>query len=100
MIMMYYYLHDRHSQHKCVSLSVKWKKYLVLHIYNIMMYLVLHLSPITRAVQIDPVTRPTRRTDRIRPESGRLDCFGGSTAGLHYQKPILADRFRFSSPKT
>ena len=65
-----------------------------------MMYLVLHLSPITRAVQIDPVTRPTRRTDRIRLESGRLDCFGGSTAGLHYQKPIPADRFRFSSPKT
>ena len=52
-----------------------------------------------RAVQIDPVTRPTKRTDRIRPESDRPDCSGRSAAGLHYQKPIPADRFRFSSPK-
>ena len=53
-----------------------------------------------RAVQINPVTRPTRRTDQIRPESGWPDCSGKSVAGLHYQKPISVDRFRFSSPKT
>ena len=52
-----------------------------------------------RAVQIDPVTRPTKRIDRIRPESDRPDCSGRSAAGLHYQKPIPADQFRFSSPK-
>ena len=49
----------------------------------------------TRAVQIDPVTRSIRRTDRIRPESGRPDCSGESKAGLHHQKPIPADWFRF-----
>ena len=53
-----------------------------------------------RAVQIHPVTRSTRKTDRNRPESGRPDCSGGSAADLHHQKPIPADRFRFSSPKT
>ena len=55
---------------------------------------------LNRAVQIDPVTRSIRRIDRIRPESGRPDCSGGSAAGLHHQKPIPVDRFRFSSPKT
>ena len=54
----------------------------------------------SRAVQIDLVTRPTQTTDQIRPESGWPNCFDGSAAGLHYQKPILADRFQFSSPKT
>ena len=29
-----------------------------------------------RAVQIDPVIRLTQRTNRIRPESGQLDCSG------------------------
>ena len=53
-----------------------------------------------RAVQINLVTRPTRRTDQIRPESSRPDCSGGSAAGLHYQKLIPVDRFRFSSLKT
>ena len=47
-----------------------------------------------RAVQIDPATQPTRRTDLIRPYfSGR------SATGLHHQKPISAGWFRFS-PKT
>ena len=54
----------------------------------------------TRAVQIDPITRPTRRTNQIRTEFGWPDYSGGSVAGLHYQKPIPADQFRFSSPKT
>lgn len=31
-----------------------------------------------KAVQIHPVTRSTRKTDRNQPESGRPDCFGGS----------------------
>ena len=53
-----------------------------------------------RAVQIDLVTRPTRRTDWTRPESDRPDCFGESVAGLHHQKPIPAGRFRISSSKT
>ena len=55
---------------------------------------------VCRAVQIDPVTRSIRRTDRMRPESGRPNCSGGSVAGLHHQKPIPANWFRFSSPKT
>ena len=55
---------------------------------------------LVQAVQIHPVTRSTRKTDRNRPESGRPDCSGGSAADLHHQKPIPADRFRFSSPKT
>ena len=50
-----------------------------------------------RAVQIHPVTRSTRKTDRNRPESGRPDCSGGSAADLHHQKPIPADRLRFRS---
>ena len=54
----------------------------------------------SRAVQIDLVTRPTRRTNQIRTEFGWPDYSGGSVAGLHYQKPIPTDRFRFSSPKT
>ena len=53
-----------------------------------------------RAVKIDPVTWPTRKIHRNRPESGRPDCFGGSVADLHHQKLIPAGRFRFSSPKT
>ena len=52
------------------------------------------------AVQIDSVTRSIRRTDRIQLESGQPDCSSRLAVGLHYQKLILAGRFRFSSPKT
>ena len=41
-----------------------------------------------RAIQIDPVIRPTRRTNRIRPESGQLDCSGG-------QRRVFTTRNRF-----
>jgi len=58
------------------------------------------IEVVNRAVWIDPVTRPIRRTDRTGPESGRPDCFGGSMAGIHHQKPIPAGRFWFSSSKT
>ena len=34
----------------------------------------------TRAVQIHPSTRPTRRTDGIRPETGRLNYSDGSSS--------------------
>ena len=61
----------------------------------------INISRLTsRAVQIDPITRSIRRTDRIRLESGRLDYSSGLAVGLHYQKPILEGRFWFSSPKT
>ena len=54
-------------------------------------YLALPL-PLLRAVQIHSNTRPTRRTDRIRLETGRPNYSSGLSAGLHHQKPISMGR--------
>ena len=66
-----------------------------LEVYDFETTLFREAVPRCRAVQIDSVTRPTRKTDRNRPESGRPDCSSGSAADLHHQKSIPAGRFDF-----
>ena len=62
---------------------------------------------VTRAVQIHPIIRPTRRSDQIQLETGRPDYFGGSSppeldsggSGFCFPplKPELTERFPNSS---
>ena len=58
------------------------------------------LHIISRAVKTYPVTRPTRRPDRNRFETGRLELLRRSATDFLHQKPTPAGRFRFLSPKT
>ena len=55
-------------------------------LWNPLVYLVVMLNVLqvyfivlVRAVQVDQVTRPTRRTNQIQPEFGQFDCSGGSS---------------------
>ena len=57
-------------------------------------------ADVVKAVQIDPNTRSTRRTDRIQLETSRPDYSGVLAPGLHLQKLISTGRFGFSSRKT